>query len=386
MKYNAAGFMLPFFAFLTLGVAAQTFTSALNGTQEIPSNASNAAGVGSVVLNAAETNATVTLYFSGLGSAQTSARIYNSSGIVFNLPPGNLSQSFPVSAGQAAELKSGGWYFDVASTNFPNGEIRGPISALSSTGAVPFPFSNGSLDPTFDADGVVTTPIGSGNNVAQAVAVQADGKIVVAGFCLNETTDDFAVARYHPNGTLDETFDGDSGSGNGVVITAITVNHDEALALAIQPDGKILLAGQTFNGVNTDIALVRYNQNGTLDNSFGGGDGIVTTPTGTGSDLARSIALQADGKIVVTGQSFNGANNDIPVVRYEPNGALDPSFGNGGIALIAIGPATDTAYGVRVQTDGKIVVAGYYFNGANNDANVLRLNEHGALDPGSGTG
>jgi uncharacterized delta-60 repeat protein len=386
MKYYMAAFMLLFFAFLTSGVSAQTFSSALNGAQEIPPNASTAVGVGTVILNAAETQATVTLYFSGLGSAQTTARIYNSGGVVFNLPAGNFSQSFPVSPAQAAELKSGAWYFDVASTNFPNGEIRGPIGALSSNNAVPFPFSNGSLDPTFDTDGVVTTEIGGGNNVAQAVAVQTDGKIVVAGFCLNGTTDDFAVARYNPNGTLDETFDGDSGSGNGVVITTITANHDEALALALQPDGKILLAGQTFNGANTDIALVRYNQNGTLDNSFGGGDGIVTTPTGTGSDLARSIALQADGKIVVTGQSFNGVNNDIPVVRYNSNGSLDPSFNNGGIILVAIGPATDTAYGVLVQTDGKIVVAGYYFNGTNNDAVVLRLAENGALDPGFGTG
>lgn len=372
-------------AFFTFDVTAQTFTSALNDKQAVPLNNSNAVGVGTVILNTAETNITVTLYFSNLSSAQTSARIYNSNRIVLDLPVGNFSQNFPISSAQVAELKLGRWSFDVASANFPNGEIRGPIVEVSSTNAASFPFSNGSLDATFDTDGIVTTEIGGGNNVAQGVAVQRNGKIVVAGFCLNGATNDFAVARYNPDGSLDETFDGDSGNGNGIVITTITANHDEALAIALQPDGKILLAGQTLNGVNTDFAVVRYNSNGTLDASFDA-DGIITTPIGTGSEFARSVALSPNGKIVVTGQTFNGTNNDIAVARYNPNGSLDTSFNNTGIATFAVGAATDTAYAVQVQRDDKIVVAGYYFNGANNDALVFRLSENGTLDPTFGTG
>lgn len=385
MKYYIVVFGLLIIAFFTSDVAAQTFTSALNGGQQIPPNASHAVGVGAVILNASETDITVTLYISSLGSTQTFARIDNSNGVVFNLPSGNFSQNFPVSPAQVAELKVGGWSFRIASINFPSGEIGGRINALSSENAVMFPFSNGSLDATFDADGIVTTEIGGGNNVALGVAVQRDGKIVAAGYCLNGATDDFAVARYNPNGSLDETFDGDSGNGNGIVTTSITANYDEALAIVIQSDGKILLAGQASNGANTDIALVRYNQNGTLDTSFDG-DGIVTTTIGTGSESVRSIALSPDGKIIVTGQTFNGANLDIPIVRYNPNGSLDTAFNGSGIVTVAVGAGTDTAYGVLVQPDGKTVVAGYYFNGTNNDVVVLRLNENGVLDATFGTG
>ena len=381
MRHSVIFFALTAILFLTFSVSAQTFTSALNGAQEVPPNSSNGVGVGSVILNSNETNITVTLYFSALSGAQTSAAIRNSSGIIFNLPNGNFSQNFAVSPAQVAELKTGAWFFKVNSSNFPAGEIRGQINALSTNNAVQFPFSNGSLDTTFDADGIVTTEIDGGNNVAQAVAVQADGKIVVAGYSRNAlTNDDFAVARYNPNGSLDTTFDND-----GFAITPIgAANEDEAFAMAIQTDGKIILAGQTLNGTTFDIAVVRYNANGSLDTTFDT-DGIVTTPIGAGSELVRSIALQTDGKIVVAGQSFNGTNNDIAVVRYNPNGSLDTTFdGNSGtgngIVTTAAGSGNDFGYSVVIQTDGKIVVAGYYFGSTNNDVLLIRYNANGVLD------
>lgn len=276
--------------FLTFGVSAQTFHSALNGAQEVPSNSSNAVGVGTVILNAAETNITVTLYLSGLSGAQTSAKIHNSGGIVFNLPGGNFSQGFAVSPAQVAELKAGLWYFNVNSANFPNGEIRGQINALSSNNAVPFPFSNGSLDATFDVDGIVTTDIGGGSNIAQSVAVQTDGKLVVAGFSRNSLNNDFAVARYNPNGSLDTTFDGD-----GMVTLSIGSGSELVRSIAVQTDGRIVVAGQIFNGTNNDIVVVRYNSDGTLDATFdgnsGAGNGIVTTAIGSGNDFGYGVAI-----------------------------------------------------------------------------------------------
>lgn len=381
MKNYAALFAFLTIFFFSLDISAQTFTSSLNGQQTNPPNNSSAAGVGSVIINAAETEITVTLYFSGLSGAQTFAGIQNQSGIVFNLPNGNFSQNFAVSPPQVAELKAGQWFFNVGSTSFPNGEIRGRIAALSSNNAISLPFSNGALDTTFDGDGILTTDIGGGNNFAQAVALQPDGKIVAAGSSRDTVnSDDFAVVRYNPDGTLDNTFDGD-----GIATANIAAaNSDAAFAVTIQPDGKILLAGQTFNGSLTKIAVVRLNANGSPDTTFDG-DGIVVTSIGSGSEQVRAIALQNDGKIVVAGQTFNGANNDIAVLRYNSNGSLDATFdgisGNGnGIVTTAIGAATDTGYGVVIQPDGKIVVAGFYFSGTNNDVAVLRYDANGVLD------
>ncbi|HMS43170.1 MAG TPA: delta-60 repeat domain-containing protein, partial [Pyrinomonadaceae bacterium] len=325
-----------------------------------------------------ETNITVTLYLSAQNGTQTSASIRNSTGIVFNLPNGNSTQNFSVSPLQVAELKASAWFFRINSINFPSGELRGQINALSANNAVMFPFSNGSLDTTFDTDGIVTTEV-SRNNIAQAVAVQTDGKIIAAGFSRNALNNDFALARYNPNGSLDTSFDTD-----GIVVTQVGASEEEAFAVAIQPDGKIILAGQAIIGASTDIAVVRYNPNGSLDTTFDA-DGIVTTPIGTGTELARSIAIQTDGKIIVAGQSFNGTNNDVAVIRYNSDGSLDTTFdGNNGtgngIVTTAAGSGNDFGYGVKIQPDGKIIVAGYYLGGTTNDALLIRYNSDGVLD------
>lgn len=364
--------------FLSWSVSARSFTAALNGAQEVPPNSSNAVGVGTIILNSAETNITVTLYLSALSGTQTSASVSNSAGIVFNLPNGNSTQNFSVSPLQVAELKASAWFFRINSINFPSGELRGQINALAANNAVMFPFSNGSLDSTFDTDGIVTTEI-SGNNIAQAVAVQTDGKIIAAGFSRNALNNDFALARYNPNGSLDTSFDTD-----GIVVTQVGASEEEAFAVAIQPDGKIILAGQAIIGASSEIAVVRYNPNGSLDTTFDA-DGIVTTPIGTGTELARSIAIQTDGKIIVAGQSFNGTNNDVAVVRYNSDGSLDTTFdGNSGtgngIVTTAAGSGNDFGYGVLVQPNGKIIVAGYYLGGTTNDALLIRYNSNGVLD------
>ncbi len=378
MKYFVIVFTL--LIWLNTNAVGQVFTSSLNGAQEVPPNNSAAIGTSSVILNQAETNITVTLYFSGLTGTQTSARIQNSSGVIFNLPNGNFSQIFAVTPIQAAELKTGAWFFNIVSANFPNGEILGQIRSVSSNNSVSFPFSNGSLDTTFSADGIVTTEIGGGTNIAQAVVVQPDGKIIVAGYARNALNNDFAVARYLADGTLDSSFDVD-----GFAVVPIGASsEEEAFAVAIQTDGKILLAGRTLNGANADIAVIRLLPNGMLDNSFDT-DGIAVTPIGAGTELARSIAVQSDNKIVVAGLTFNGTNTDFAVVRYNSDGSLDADFdGNtgagNGIVTTAIGNGNDLAFAVALQPDGKILVAGYYFNGTNNDAVIVRYSRNGVLD------
>lgn len=370
--------------------AETTFTANLDGLQETPPNFSNAAGVGSVILNEAETQVTVTLYFQGLSSPQTAAHIHSpaprgiAAGVIQPLPNGNFTQTFPISAAEVANLKAGLWYFNVHNENFPNGEIRGQIEPPSAANSVAMPFSNGSLDATFNSGGIVTSKIDTGS-VAQAVAVQTNGKIVVVGFSNRPGDTDFAVFRYNPDGTLDATF-GDGGK----VRTAVGESFDNAFAVAIQTDGKIVVAGRSYNGINMDFAIVRYNSDGTLDQTFdgdsGNGNGIVKTVVGNGEEVFRGVEIQSDGKILAVGDSFDGTNLSITVIRYNADGTLDTAFdgdsGNGnGVLVTRIGSGAEHAYQVKNQTDGKIVVAGYFSAGAgNNDVALLRYNADGTLD------
>jgi uncharacterized delta-60 repeat protein len=233
---------------------------------------------------------------------------------------------------------------------------------------------DGSLDTTFDTDGKVTTAVGSGTDVATSVVLQSDGKIVVAGYSYNGSNYDFAVVRYNTNGSLDTTFDTD-----GKVTTAIGSSTDRATSVVLQSDGKIVVAGWSYNGSNNDFAVVRYNTNGSLDTTFDT-DGKVTTAVGLGDDQAYSVVLQSDGKIVAAGYSYNGTNVDFAVVRYNTNGSLDTTFDTDGKVTTAVGSGTDAAYSVVVQSDGKIVVAGYSYNGTNLDFAVVRYNIDGSLD------
>ena len=169
--------------------------------------------------------------------------------------------------------------------------------------------ADGDLDTTFSGDGKVTTAIGSGTDTAWSVVLQSDGKIVAAGYSYNGSNDDFAVVRYNTNGSLDTTFDTD-----GIVTTAVGLGDDTAYSVVLQSDGKIVAAGSLDNG-NYDFAVVRYNIDGSLDTTFDT-DGKVTTAVGLGDDEAYSVVLQSDGKIVVAGDSYNGTNYDFAVVRY----------------------------------------------------------------------
>ena len=238
--------------------------------------------------------------------------------------------------------------------------------------------TDGSLDATFDFDGKVTTDFGiMSNDQANSVVLQSDGKILVTGFSKVGGTSDIAVVRYNVNGSLDTTFDGD-----GKVITDVgTGTDDGAEYVVLQSDGKILVAGYSNVGGTTDFAVVRYNVNGSLDATFDN-DGKVVTDMGAASDdIVSSVAMQSDGKILVAGYSDKGGSYDFAVVRYNTDGSLDATFDNDGKVVTDIGNnSADFALSAVLQPDGKIVVGGQFGASGLSDFALVRYNNDGSLD------
>ncbi|MCG3165513.1 MAG: hypothetical protein POELPBGB_01281 [Bacteroidia bacterium] len=234
---------------------------------------------------------------------------------------------------------------------------------------------DGSLDLTFDTDGRVTTSLGTFDDAARSMALQSDGKILVAGHSYGNSDYDFAVVRYNSDGSLDNTF----GTG-GIVTTPIGSGDDFAKSIAIQSDGKIVVAGYSYNGTIDVMALARYNTNGTLDNTFDG-NGTLTTVEGIYAEYAQSVAIQSDGKIVVAGGMDNLGGMDVRVARYNTDGSLDNTFDTDGLVLTAVtANYSDYANAVKIQSDGKIVVAGFSNSGLHADYMLLRYNTDGSLD------
>jgi uncharacterized delta-60 repeat protein len=259
------------------------------------------------------------------------------------------------------------------------GTALDPATSNTTAFAVARYHANGSLDPTFGRAGWVTTDFGNFVE-AHAVALQADGKILVAGGVFNPTTAtgsfNFAIVRYHANGTLDSTF-----GNTGRVITEV---DGLVYAMALQADGKIVVAGtisHSVTGTGADFAVARYRSNGTLDPTFGG-DGLVHTNF-EWSDFAIAVALQADGKIVVAGYTQNSAGFDaaFAVARYRTNGSLDPTFSGDGRVTTGFGDLVSSS-AVALQADGKILVAGstYDFSTSRNTFAVARYHTNGTLD------
>jgi uncharacterized delta-60 repeat protein len=242
--------------------------------------------------------------------------------------------------------------------------------------------SDGTQDTTFGTSGKTTTTLGVGA-VARAVAIQVDGKILVAGSVFTEAAGvasaDFLLARYTATGTLDVTF----GTG-GIVTTDFAGLDDIASAVTIQADGKIVLAGLTLSPPNSlDFALARYNSNGTLDSGFGNAGKVITVADG--GQQAFAIVMQPDSKIVVAGDTATAGNSDFAVRRYNSNGALDASFGSSGTVITDFG-SDEAARAVAIQTDGKIIVAGARGEGNNTDFALARYMANGTLDTSFGVG
>jgi uncharacterized delta-60 repeat protein len=236
--------------------------------------------------------------------------------------------------------------------------------------------SNGGLDTTFGGDGKVTTNFTSGYDYAEDVALQADGKIVVAGGA-GRAGGRFALARYNVDGSLDATFGGD-----GKVATNFATGSDNAVAVAIQADAKIVAGGWSgpARSNNYRFAVTRYSSDGGLDTTFGG-DGKVTTNFTDGNDYAWDMALQSDGKIVLVGAAAR-AGERFALARYHDSGTLDAGFGGDGKVITNLNTGSDVATGVAVQGDGRIVAAGWSGPSRSNDYRfaVARYNSDGGLD------
>src|SRR6266571_639160 len=224
--------------------------------------------------------------------------------------------------------------------------------------------SSGVLDSTFGGTGIVTTPVGSLDADAGSLAVQPlDSKIVVAGLAGNAFTNvwDVALQRYNTDGTLDLPF---GGNNTGMAITDIGSSSNYANAVALQADGKIVVVGNAF--VNSfagtsDIAVLRYNADGSLDTTgFGNPNGYVTTNVGA-FDNGFAVAVQSDNKIVVAGNADAGMGDRLALLRYNADGGRDSGFGTNGIVTrAASGPSSIAgAFAVVLQPGGEIVVAGY---------------------------
>ena len=216
--------------------------------------------------------------------------------------------------------------------------------------------SAGDLVAGFGSGGKVITDFSSNIDVAAAVAIYPDGRIVLAGSSQstnNYLDTDIALARYNPDGSLDQTF------GNGGLVTTDPNEFENATAVAIQPDGKIVVAGNIsrLDGAH-DFLVVRYNEDGTLDPSFGQ-DGVVTTDFYNTMAFAADMAITPNGKIVVGGEVFGfGQDSDFAIARYKSNGDLDETFGSGGKVVAGSTTIHESVRAMVVNTKGEIVLAG----------------------------
>ena len=251
--------------------------------------------------------------------------------------------------------------------------------------------ANGALDTTFDSDGFVTTGFGAGNNGSvNDILLQSDGKIIAVGTVVNNTAGfdlsaNNVLVRYNSNGSLDTTF-GNNGFGiAGIASFDIGMGNETFANATLQADGKILITGTTdaFDPSNLitlilgDVVVARINTNGTLDTSFGV-NGVVKTNMG-GDDNASVIKVQSDGKILVAGESFiQGSGYGLSIARYNSNGALDNTFGINGKLVTGFPDEYFEVSDLTIQADGKILITGT--SGSQNDFATIRLNANGTLD------
>jgi uncharacterized delta-60 repeat protein len=231
--------------------------------------------------------------------------------------------------------------------------------------------ANGTLDTTgYGTGGIVTTDISGGfNDTVTSMAVDGGGRAVLAGY--HRTN--FALVRYTSNGGLDDTF----GTGGKVFTGSTTTTEQQANAIALQTDGKIVIAGSSRTGLNTDVVVARYLTNGTPDPDFGtGGQTILPVGEGNTLDVAHAVAVLPDGKILVAGTTAN----DYLLLRFTSTGALDTDFGAGGGYITGFTNSTDAGYALSVQSDGRILLAGSSVLSGREYFGLLRFTPDGLPD------
>ncbi|HXJ66133.1 MAG TPA: hypothetical protein VNN79_20415 [Actinomycetota bacterium] len=214
--------------------------------------------------------------------------------------------------------------------------------------------ANGSLDHAFGGgDGFVRTQFGSGEDGAWRMALDAHGRIVVAGWSREgiSGTYDTAVARYTPDGSPDHTFSGDG----KLTVNVIEGEDDYAQGLGIQGD-KIVAGDYTLLDGNNRIAMIRRLPSGQPDPAFGGGDGTVITRNGTDPKELDDLAVDASNRIVISG-SIGALSSQMFVARYGPNGELQTTFGTDGFGVTTFGTSVGNV-GMSIAGNGKIVLGG----------------------------
>ncbi|MDX2688393.1 MULTISPECIES: DUF11 domain-containing protein [Streptomyces] len=278
--------------------------------------------------------------------------------------------------------------------------LRGPLravavlaTALACVVAVPHGAfaAPGDLDTTFGTGGKVSIPTPSSAD-GRDVAIQADGKIVSVGFEQDPVDQDaeFAVLRHHPDGSADTSFGGTGGGAGGEVLTDFEGGDDVAQGVAVQPDGKIVVVGR-HQETDDEFAgccwftVARYTADGSLDTTFGGGDGWVSPGLAGGAEDAAGVAVRPDGRIVAGAR----AGGLFGLVQYLPDGTLDTAFGGGdGVVTTALSDAPDvgaTARDLTLQPDGRIVMIGDVGRTAFDFA-LARFTADGSLDTTFGGG
>jgi uncharacterized delta-60 repeat protein len=237
----------------------------------------------------------------------------------------------------------------------------------------------GDLDTSFDGDGFAITDLGTSWEGASAAATQPDGKLVVVGSTVITSSGQgslIALARYNLDGSLDASFDSD-GRATTNLEDCDCVGDEGATAVAISPDGKIVVgsnASLSDPSGTSDFTVLRYQTNGSLDTSFGGGDGIVSTDVNNAFQSVSDLLIQPDGKIVVTGPSApSGGSGDFVVLRYTSAGALDPTFDGDGV--VVADEANDNGFALAQQNDGRFVVVGALDYGSDSYFALVRVRE-----------
>lgn len=245
---------------------------------------------------------------------------------------------------------------------------------------------DGSLDSTFDSNGLTLGGV-PGNDAALALVRQpADGRLVVAGFTDLTGSLDVAVARFEPDGALDQSFG--PGGGGVILVRSVSGAAEVARALVRQPDGRLVVAGYTNAGGSDDFVLFRINPDGnSLDTSFFNTGGTQVFFGTNRQDQANALVLQDDGRLVAGGSSFDGAESDFALVRLNPDGVLDAGFGFGGGLLTSFGPGSiSETRALVLQPDGKLVEGGTALVDSDIDFALVRHNSDGSLDPTFGFG
>lgn len=259
----------------------------------------------------------------------------------------------------------------------PNGNIL--VGGTASMGAdLDFAFAlldtDGKLVSSFDGDGLMTYDFANTDDALSRITVYKN-RIYAVGSSIKNDLEQYAIAAFQLNGAPDNAF-----SQDGMLVFDVDAGQDVATAIAVQPDDKILVAGYTGVGFEKEFCVVRFKADGSLDNSFSS-DGIVIPDVGTIDDRAYGIALQADQKIVVGGSSYGTTGYDFALIRLLQDGTLDLDFGEDGYAIETIGPFFDDARDMILQPDDKILITGYAAQAASDaDFGLARFTADGMLD------